>query len=153
MKHYLTITVLAATAAFVSLAAQAQTAPLTRAQGVAELVQARSSGALERMASEGFGLPTPATREAATVYVPAGAHAQPHTHTQTRTHKQTQSQQPTPKALSGLTRAEVRAELARARAAGEMDFAAAEVNGTSPYAPRPTGAPVAPVYARQGGAR
>lgn len=77
MKNYLTITVLAATAALVSLAAQAQTAPLTRAQVAADLEQARSSGALERVASEGFGLPTPVIREAAPVNAPAAAAAQP----------------------------------------------------------------------------
>jgi pyruvate/2-oxoglutarate dehydrogenase complex dihydrolipoamide acyltransferase (E2) component len=125
MKNYLTITTLAATAALFTLSAQAQTQPLTRADVNAQLEQARSSGALERMASEGFGLPTPVMRSAAPVEAPPAAAVQPEA----------------PKA-QGLTRAEVRAELARARAAGEMDFAAAEVNGTSPYAPRSVAAPV-----------
>ncbi len=131
MKSYFTIAALSAFAALVSLAAQAQTAPMTRAQVSAELAAARSSGALERVASEGFGLPTPVVREAAPANAPAAAAAQPQA----------------PTSQSGLTRAEVRAELARARAAGEMDFAAAEVNGTSPYQARPVDTPI---YARKG---
>ncbi len=34
--------------------------------------------------------------------------------------------------VAGVTRSEVQAELARARAAGELDFAYAEVNGSLP---------------------
>ncbi len=105
MKSYFTIAALSAFAALVSLSAQAQTAPMTRAQV-----------------------------SAAPANAPAAAAAQPQA----------------PTSQSGLTRAEVRAELARARAAGEMDFAAAEVNGSSPYEARPVGAPV---YARQGNVR
>ncbi|MBA3598967.1 MAG: DUF4148 domain-containing protein [Methylibium sp.] len=134
MKSYFTIAALSAFAALVSLSAQAQTAPMTRAQVSAELAAARYSGALEHVPSEGFGLPTPAVQEVAPANAPAAAAAQPEA----------------PTSQSGLTRAEVRAELARARAAGEMDFAAAEVNGSSPYEARPVNPPV---YARQGSDR
>lgn len=142
MKNYLTISVLATAAALVSLSAQAQTAPLTRAQVAAELAQARASGALERMASEGFGFPTPLIRKPASPSAPAAAAARQEGAPQPQTRVE-----PQPEAQSGLTRAEVKAELARARAAGEMDFAAAEVNGTSPYEARKV---PAPAYARRG---
>lgn len=127
MKSYLTVSALAATAALVCVSAQAQTSPLTRAQVSAELQQARASGELEATASEGFGLPVAVERRVTPVSdAPLQA----------------------PQAQGGVTREQVRAELQRARAAGEMDFAAAEVYGTSPYQPRSV--PV-PVYARKNG--
>lgn len=79
MKNILTVAALATGAALFSLAAQAQGDGLTRAQVTAELEQARASGALERMYSEGFGLPQPFARRAApalaTVEQPAGRKA------------------------------------------------------------------------------
>lgn len=64
MKNILTVAALATSAALFSVAAQAQDDGLTRAQVTAELQQARASGALERMYSEGFGLPQPFARSA-----------------------------------------------------------------------------------------
>lgn len=44
------------------------------------------------------------------------------------------SKAPVAASATGLSRAEVQAELVRARAAGELDFAYAEVNGSLPRA-------------------
>lgn len=104
MKAVITI-VAAAAAAFVSLAAQAQssTQPLTRAQVQAELSRARAAGEMDFAAQEING-PTATVKRA----VPATA--------------QTPAVE-SPKAdkTGGVTREQVKAELQRARKSGELE--------------------------------
>lgn len=109
MKAVITI-VAAAAAAFVSLAAQAQstTQPLTRAQVQAELSRARAAGEMDFAAQELNGASATVKRAAPTT---------------------AQSPAPSPaveapkaaEKTSGLTRAQVQAELARARKSGELE--------------------------------
>lgn len=98
----------AATLAVASLGAVAQTvAPLSRAEVTSELQRARAAGEIEHGMSESFGLVWLQDRD-------RGADVR--------------SAQASADETPGLTREQVKAELIRARNAGEMDDASAEVN-------------------------
>lgn len=103
MKAVITI-VAAAAAAFVSLAAQAQSTsqPLTRAQVQAELARARAAGELDYAAQEAYG-PAAIVKRAAPTTAQTPAAESPKVE------------------KTGLTREQVKAELARARKSGELE--------------------------------
>ncbi|RZT95218.1 DUF4148 domain-containing protein [Rivibacter subsaxonicus] len=107
MKTIATLTVLAA-AAFVSIAAQAQTdTGLSRNAVTTELQRARSAGELDHAAQE-IGGPAAASVQTRAAAAPVAA----------------------PLATANAkSRYEVKAELARARANGELDWATAETYG------------------------
>ena len=112
-------TVALALVAALGLPALAQTgASPTREEVIAELQRARASGELARMNSEDtalFGQPVaPAAAGALAKKEAAKPAAKP-------------EQAPAPTATPALTREAVKAELQRARQAGEMDFAQAEL--------------------------
>jgi hypothetical protein len=109
---------LAAALAAASLGAVAQTvAPLSRADVNAELQRARASGEMERSMSESFGLVWLQDRHR------PGTNEQPATAAKPKQPTKTGAQK-----HSELTREQVRAELIRARQAGELDHASIEVN-------------------------
>jgi hypothetical protein len=100
---------LAAALTALAVPTQAQTAPLTRAEVMAEYERAQQSGQLNR-ASDEIGSVAALRSEALSVASAAPA--------------------------SGLTRDEVYAELVRAQEAGETDWAHFEAYGTMPRAGR-----------------
>lgn len=107
MKTLSTLIVLAATA-FVSIAAQAQSVDSPSRDAVtAELQRARANGELDHAAREIHGRSAPISQIA---YQAAGA-------------------APVKPGATAKSRLDVQAELARARANGELDWAAAELNG------------------------
>lgn len=104
--------------AALGLPALAQTsASPTREEVIAELQRARASGELSRMISEDtalFGQTVAPAANSAVAKKDAKPSAKP-------------EQAPAPAAAPALTRDAVKAELQRARQAGEMDFAQAEL--------------------------
>ena len=107
MKTIATLT-FAAVAAFCSIAAQAQsTEPLSRGAVTEELQRARASGELDHAARETSGPSASSTKVA----------------------NQAAGAPPVAPSANAKGRMDVQAELARARANGELDWAAAEING------------------------
>lgn len=103
-----------------SLGAIAQTvAPLSRADVAAELARARAAGDIERSMSESFGLGWMHERKAG-ASASAGAAV------------------PAATGHEAQTRRKVSAELARARQAGELDYASAEVGIAQPVVRSPS---------------